>query len=140
MQKPRYANASWRLLVRDVATGDDFYALEPDTMALTGSTRKLFSVGLALNTLGADHTIATPVYRTDPVDERGRLDGNLVLVGGGDLVFGGRRTDANTVHTPTSTTTTPTGSAPRSLPRRIRCSARRPRPTGPRRRHHKHQR
>ena len=66
MQKPRYANASWRLLVRDVATGDDFYALEPDTMALTGSTRKLFSVGLALDTLGADHAIATPVYRTGP--------------------------------------------------------------------------
>ncbi|HEY5856194.1 MAG TPA: D-alanyl-D-alanine carboxypeptidase [Aldersonia sp.] len=97
MQKPRYANASWRLLVRDVATGEEFYALEPDTMALTGSTRKLFSVGLALDTLGADHTITTPAYRTGSVDEQGRLDGDLVLVGSGDLVFGGRRIDANTV-------------------------------------------
>lgn len=97
MHKPRYANASWRLLVRDVATGEEFLALEPDTMALTGSTRKLFSVGLALDTLGAAHTITTPVHRTGPVDERGRLDGDLVLVGSGDLVFGGRRIDANTV-------------------------------------------
>src|SRR5204863_6602964 len=63
----------------------------------TGSTRKLFSVGTALNGLGADHRTTTPVYRTGPVDGQGTLTGNLLLVGQGDLTFGGRRINANTI-------------------------------------------
>jgi PBP4 family serine-type D-alanyl-D-alanine carboxypeptidase len=97
MTKPRYATARWSLLVADVASGETFYALDPDRMAFTGSTRKLFSVGVALATLGADHRGTTAVHPTGPVDARGVLDGHLVLVGSGDLTFGGRRVDADTV-------------------------------------------
>lgn len=97
MDKPLYAEATWSLLVTDVATGESFYALNPDVMSFTGSTRKLFSVGAALDQLGADARQSTPVYRQGTVDADGMLDGNLVLVGGGDLAFGGRRIDANTV-------------------------------------------
>lgn len=97
MAQPRYAQATWGLLVSDVETGEVFYELGPDRRALTGSTRKLFSVGLALAMLGADHRVSTPVYRTGEVDAAGRLSGDLVLVGSGDLTFGGRRIDADTV-------------------------------------------
>jgi D-alanyl-D-alanine carboxypeptidase len=97
MDQPRYDDATWSLLVVDVNTGETFYSLNPDELSLTGSTRKLFSVGTALDTLGADHRVITPVYRTGPIDDAGRLAGNLVLVGAGDLTFGGRRIDANTV-------------------------------------------
>ena len=96
MNKPRYAGATWSLLVTDVATGESFYGLNADQMSLTGSTRKLFSVGAALDTLGADHRQTTPVYRQGAVTG-GVLNGDLVLVGGGDLAFGGRRIDADTV-------------------------------------------
>lgn len=97
MDKPRYADATWSLLVTDVDTGETFYALNADQLSLTGSTRKLFSVGLALDTLGAAHRIETPVYRTGEVGADGTLDGDLALVGSGDLTFGGRRIDADTV-------------------------------------------
>ncbi|WP_143696125.1 D-alanyl-D-alanine carboxypeptidase/D-alanyl-D-alanine-endopeptidase [Williamsia sp. 1138] len=98
LTKPRYteSGATWSLLVSDVETGEVLYALNPDDIALTGSTRKLFSVGMALNTLGADHRINTPVHRTGSV-EQGTLNGDLILVGNGDLTFGGRRIDADTV-------------------------------------------
>ena len=66
--------------------------LNPDDLAFTGSTRKLFSVGLALKTLGADHRFTTPVYRQGTVDPQGALQGDLVLVGAGDLTLGGRVT------------------------------------------------
>ena len=66
-------------------------------MSFTGSTRKLFSVGLALRQLGADHRIDTPVYRLGEVAADGTLTGALALVGAGDLAFGGRRIDADTV-------------------------------------------
>ena len=91
MDKPRYADARWSLLVADVKSGDTLYALDPDRLSLSGSTRKLFSVGMALDALGARHRQVTPVHRRGRVDARGALHGDLVLVGGGDLTFGGRR-------------------------------------------------
>ena len=97
MDKPRYADATWSLLVTDIETGESFYELNADQMSLTGSTRKLFSVGAALDELGADHRQVTPVHRQGTVAADGTLDGNLILVGGGDLEFGGRRIDADTV-------------------------------------------
>ncbi len=97
MDKPLYADATWSLLVTDVQTGESFYALDPDAMSFTGSTRKLFSVGAALDQLGADARQTTPVYRQGDLDDSGVLAGDLVIVGSGDLAFGGRRIDANTV-------------------------------------------
>ncbi len=91
MNQPRYARATWNLLVTDLQTGNTLYELAPDQLAFTGSTRKLFSVGLALKQLGADHRFTTPVYRSGSVDG-GTLHGNLELVGAGDLTFGGRLT------------------------------------------------
>jgi D-alanyl-D-alanine carboxypeptidase len=91
MEKPRYATARWSLLVADVRTGETVYALDPDQMSFTGSTRKLFSVGLALDALGVRGRQVTPVHRRGRVDAQGVLRGDLVLVGGGDLAFGGRR-------------------------------------------------
>lgn len=90
MRKPRYAKSTWNILVADVATGETLYELHPDQMALTGSVRKLFSVGLALKELGADHRFTTPVYRQGDVDADGVLSGNLILVAAGDLTLGGR--------------------------------------------------
>ena len=97
MSKPRYREATWSLLVTDVETDESYYALNADRVSLTGSTRKLFSVGTALNALGADARQLTPVHRQGTVDGGGRLDGDLILVAGGDLTFGGRRVDADTI-------------------------------------------
>src|SRR3712207_9379514 len=66
MDKPRYASARWSMLVADVATGETVDALDPDRMSFTGSTRKLFSVGLALDALGADHRQVPPWHIPRP--------------------------------------------------------------------------
>ena len=97
MSKPRYAESTWNLFVTDLATGQSVYELEPDQLALTGSVRKLFSVGLALQQLGADHRFTTPVYRLGTVDSQGTLDGDLVLVAAGDLTLGGRVTSEDDI-------------------------------------------
>lgn len=97
MSKPRYSGAKWSLLVTDLGTGQTRYQLDPDQLSLTGSTRKLFSIGAALNAFGPDHRQTTPVYRVGTVGANDALAGNLVLVGAGDLAFGGRRVDANTL-------------------------------------------
>jgi D-alanyl-D-alanine carboxypeptidase/D-alanyl-D-alanine-endopeptidase (penicillin-binding protein 4) len=97
MQKPRYASSTWNLLVTDVDSGETLYDLLPDQMALTGSVRKLFSVGLTLRELGADYRFTNPVHRRGVVDTQGVLDGDLVLVAAGDLMLGGRVNTDGTV-------------------------------------------
>lgn len=101
MDKPAYANGSWSMLAVDLTTGAAVAEQSADKLAFTGSTRKLFSVGLALDTLGADHTTTTGVYRDGTVDTSGVLHGDLVFVGAGDLTLGGRRTaDGGIAYTP----------------------------------------
>lgn len=97
MQRPRYADAAWCLRVIDFETGEVIYDLNPNLLAFTGSVRKTYSVGLALNELGADHRFKTPVYRQGDVDGSGVLTGDLILVAAGDLTMGGRNTPQGTV-------------------------------------------
>lgn len=92
MAKPRYADAgsTWSLVVIDARTGELLQSLDPDRLSLTGSVRKLFSVGAALDTIGPDHRFETGVYRVGEAPVGGNLAGDLVLVASGDLTLGGR--------------------------------------------------
>src|SRR5215213_4159562 len=91
MKKSRYSTAAWNLLAVDIESGKVLQSISPEELAFTGSSRKLFSTGLLMNAVGADHRFETPVYRQGTVSSTGVLDGSLVLVGGGDLTFGGRQ-------------------------------------------------
>ena len=76
MEKSRYADATWALRVVDLKSGDVIYDLNSDKRLLTGSVRKLYSVGTALNKLGPDDRFKTPVFRIGEVDASGNLQGN----------------------------------------------------------------
>jgi D-alanyl-D-alanine carboxypeptidase/D-alanyl-D-alanine-endopeptidase (penicillin-binding protein 4) len=97
MQKPRYSEATWGLRVTDVNSGAVIYDLNSRDLLFTGSVRKLYSVGIALNELGADYRFKTPVFRIGRVDASGTLNGDLVLVAKGDLTMGGRDSGDDTV-------------------------------------------
>lgn len=88
--KPLYKSAKWGLLVVDLDSGEVIYDLAGDQKFLTGSVRKVISVGLALDKLGADHRFRTRVYRHGALADGGVLQGDLVLVASGDLAMGGR--------------------------------------------------
>lgn len=96
MNQPGYARAQWAISVRDLDTGEQLVALNPDTLVQPGSVVKTYSVGAAWQKFGPDHTITTPVRRTGEV-KGGRLTGDLVLVGAGDLTMGGRTKPDGTV-------------------------------------------
>jgi len=97
MQKPRYAKATWALRAVDVKSGAVIYDLNSKDKLLTGSVRKLYSIGIALNQLGADYRFKTPVFRRGEVDAAGNLNGDLILVAKGDLTMGGRDNGNDTV-------------------------------------------
>ncbi len=90
MNKPMYQGAAWSLRVVDLASGQVIYDQRSNEPLLIGSVRKLFSVGAALNQLGAQHRFVTSVYRQGTVNAAGTLNGNLILVASGDLAMGGR--------------------------------------------------
>lgn len=99
MNKPRYTSAKsqWSMIVMDANTGQVLYALQPDTLVLTASVRKLYSVATALDVIGADYRFQTPVYRNGTVDASSKLTGDLILKASGDLTFGGRQKPDGTV-------------------------------------------
>jgi serine-type D-Ala-D-Ala carboxypeptidase/endopeptidase (penicillin-binding protein 4) len=96
MDKPAYANANWQIYVEDLETGDVLIDHNGDKMAEPGSFVKTYSAGAVWLEFGPDSTVTTPVKQSGEVDS-GTLDGDLILVGQGDLTMGGRTKDDGTV-------------------------------------------
>ena len=82
--------ALWGLEVVSVRTGRRLVAFNPDKLFTPASTAKLFTVAAALLRLGPDFTYQTTVETAAPLDNDGRLPGDLVLVGRGDPNLSGR--------------------------------------------------
>jgi D-alanyl-D-alanine carboxypeptidase/D-alanyl-D-alanine-endopeptidase (penicillin-binding protein 4) len=76
--------------VLDRDTGKVLASQSPLRMFDAGSTMKTFAVSTALEHYGSDYVFRTPVYKSG-TQSGDRLDGNLVLVGSGDLTFGLRK-------------------------------------------------
>ncbi|WP_454783943.1 D-alanyl-D-alanine carboxypeptidase/D-alanyl-D-alanine endopeptidase [Legionella sp. WA2024007413] len=89
MHQPRYQNAQWWIEVKDLNTQEMVYQLNGNQLLMPASVTKLFSSAAALNVLGDDYRFKTPVYFMGH-QENNILNGNLILVGKGDLELGGR--------------------------------------------------
>jgi len=96
MQQPKYAHSTWGLYVKDTETGQVLYDLNSEQMFLPASTTKLFSVEALLHAYGDSYRFKTPVYVSGSIQD-GILHGDLILVGQGDLTFGGRQGNTDTI-------------------------------------------
>ncbi|MDD5168484.1 MAG: D-alanyl-D-alanine carboxypeptidase/D-alanyl-D-alanine-endopeptidase [Syntrophales bacterium] len=85
MEAPRYQHSLWGLCVVDLASGKPLYSLNADKMFGPASVTKLFTAAAALDELGRDYTVKTAVYQQGTVNKTGKLNGNLIVVGGGDI-------------------------------------------------------
>lgn len=90
LAEPEFKQASWGILVVDLASGETLYELNPDKMFVPASTTKLFTVAAALDVLGPDFRFRTPVHARGEIGSDGALHGDLILVASGDLTLGGR--------------------------------------------------
>ncbi len=81
---PAARTAFWGIQIVDLASGKTLFEIHPDHNFVPASNAKLFTTALALTRLGPDHTFATRVFADAPPDDRGRIAGNLRLIGGGD--------------------------------------------------------
>jgi D-alanyl-D-alanine carboxypeptidase/D-alanyl-D-alanine-endopeptidase (penicillin-binding protein 4) len=84
MSRPEFRHANFGIEFYSLDTGKVVYALNADKMFVPASTTKLLTEGTVLAKLGADYRFHTRIYRTGPLDSKGKLKGDLVLVASGD--------------------------------------------------------
>jgi PBP4 family serine-type D-alanyl-D-alanine carboxypeptidase len=84
MARPEFTHSTFGIEFYDLETGKVIYALNADKMFVPASTTKLLTEGTVLAKLGPDYRFHTRIYRTGPIDKKGTLKGNLVLVASGD--------------------------------------------------------
>jgi len=84
MSRAEFAHANFGIEFYSLDTGRAIYSLNEQKLFVPASTTKLLTEGTVLASLGADFKFHTRIYRTGPVDSKGRLKGDLVLVASGD--------------------------------------------------------
>ncbi len=84
MSRPEFEHADFGIEFYAPDTGKVIYALNEQKLFTPASTTKLLTEGTLLASLGADYRFHTKIYRAGPVDSRGKLKGDLILVASGD--------------------------------------------------------
>src|SRR6266699_3085419 len=82
--RPEFAHANFGIDFFSLDTGKVIYALNAGKMFVPASTTKILTEGALLAKLGADYRFHTRIYRTGPIDSKGKLKGDLILVASGD--------------------------------------------------------
>lgn len=90
VDQPQYRHASFGIEVYSLADGKVIYARNAQKLFTPASTTKLLTEGSALELLGDQYRFHTRIYRTGPINSKGTLEGDLVLVAGGDPNLSGR--------------------------------------------------
>lgn len=86
---PAIANASVSFFVADADSGNVLISHNQNTSLIPASTMKLVTSAVALELLGPEYTFKTTLGYTGSVKRRsGRLDGNIIITGGGDPALG----------------------------------------------------
>ncbi len=82
--RPEFVHANFGIEFYSLDSGKIVYVLNADKMFVPASTTKILTEGTMLAKLGADYRFHTRVYRTGPIDSKGKLKGDLILVASGD--------------------------------------------------------
>ena len=88
--RPEFKHATFGIEFYSLDRQKPVFALNPEEFFTPASTTKLLTEGAALALLGPGFRFQTCVYRTGPLDRKGRLRGDLVLVASGDPNLSGR--------------------------------------------------
>jgi D-alanyl-D-alanine carboxypeptidase/D-alanyl-D-alanine-endopeptidase (penicillin-binding protein 4) len=81
---PAFSNAHWGVMVQSLETGEIFYRQNADKLFMPASNNKLITASVALTRLGTDHRFQTRVAAAGRITDDGTLEGDLVVIGGGD--------------------------------------------------------
>src|SRR5579863_3707978 len=84
VDRPEFKHANFGIEFYDLTTNTVVYSLNPDKLFTPASTTILLTEGTVLAKFGKDFRFHTAIYSTVPIDKKGRLKGDLILVASGD--------------------------------------------------------
>jgi len=90
IDRPEFTHSTFGIEFYSMDSGKVLYQRNSSKLMVPGSTTKLVTEGTALELFGGDYRFHTFVYRTGPLNKKGVLEGDLVLLGSGDLNLSGR--------------------------------------------------
>ncbi len=80
----RFRGAAWGVKVVSLESGSTWFEHAPARLQSPASNTKLYTAALALDRLGGDYRIVTPILARAKPDAAGNLAGDLVVSGRGD--------------------------------------------------------
>ena len=80
----RFRSALWGVKVASLDTGRVLFERHADRLQSPASNSKLYAGALALDRLGGDYRIVTPIFGTVAADATGTLGGDVIVGGRGD--------------------------------------------------------
>jgi D-alanyl-D-alanine carboxypeptidase/D-alanyl-D-alanine-endopeptidase (penicillin-binding protein 4) len=95
LAQPKFSSAIWGVKIVSLDTGKTLFEHHADRLMSPASNSKLYTAALALDQLGGDYRISTPVYATGKINGSGALHGDVVVAGRGDPSWNSRRLGTN---------------------------------------------
>jgi serine-type D-Ala-D-Ala carboxypeptidase/endopeptidase (penicillin-binding protein 4) len=89
-QDPRAQHATWGISIVDLATGASLYAENADRLLQPASNTKLLTTATTLALVGPEYRFLTTIEANSPPDSKGRVAGDVLLIGRGDPNLSGR--------------------------------------------------
>ena len=96
LNNPLTPGATWGVSILGLANGTNVFSSNSDHLFTPASCTKLFTAALALDSLGAEFQITTPLQTSGEVTANGSLAGDLVWVGRGATDLSERRSGSLT--------------------------------------------
>jgi D-alanyl-D-alanine carboxypeptidase/D-alanyl-D-alanine-endopeptidase (penicillin-binding protein 4) len=95
LAQPRFSSALWGVKIVSLDSGKTIWDHHSDRLMSPASNSKLYAGALALDRLGADYRIFTPILATAKPDAVGTVRGDLVIGGRGDPSWNARHAGTN---------------------------------------------
>ena len=92
-------HASLSVSVYNITKKETVYSYQPQMSLIPGSLSKLFTTAIGFEQLGSSFRFKTVLAYDGFIDQRGTLNGNLYVIGGGDPMLGSYRFQQTTPDT-----------------------------------------
>lgn len=90
--QPRFSGALWGVKIVSLETDQVLFEHQADRRMTPASNSKLYVAALALDKLGGDYRLVTPIFASAPLTATGELRGDLIISGRGDPSWKSRGT------------------------------------------------
>jgi len=84
LRRPEFATTRWGILIESLDRRKVVFEREAEQLFTPASNMKLYTTAAALVRLGPDFRFRTSVYASGRPDERGHVEGDVILYGRGD--------------------------------------------------------